>query len=70
MMTETKCEPEHFQGRLIFMSMYSDMAWGENMNSYSRTDIGHFLDVDQKRNGTEPTCTSRMENGIASLRTW
>ena len=25
MMTELKCEPEHFQGRIIFMSMYNDI---------------------------------------------
>ena len=34
-----------------------------------RTDIGRFLGLDQKRNGTELTRTSRMENGIVSLRT-
>ena len=27
MMTEMKCEPEHFQGRIIFMSMYHDIEW-------------------------------------------
>ena len=25
MMTDTKCEPEQFQGRIIFMSMYNDI---------------------------------------------
>ena len=29
MMTETQCEPEHFPGRIIFMSMYNDIVWGE-----------------------------------------
>ena len=29
MMTEIECEPEQFPGRIIFMSMYSDIAWGE-----------------------------------------
>ena len=28
-MTETQCEPEQFQGRIIFMSMYNDIAWGD-----------------------------------------
>ena len=27
MMAESKCEPEQFQGRIIFMSMYNDIAW-------------------------------------------
>ena len=36
----------------------------------ARTDIGHFLSLDQKRNGSELARRSRMENGIASLRTW
>ena len=27
MMTEIKCEPEQFPGRIIFMSMYNDIVW-------------------------------------------
>ena len=27
MMSELKCEPEQFQGRIIFMSMYNDIEW-------------------------------------------
>ena len=27
MMTESKCEPEHFPGRITSMSMYNDVAW-------------------------------------------
>ena len=27
MMTESKCEPEHYQGRIIFTSMYNDIDW-------------------------------------------
>ena len=27
MMAEMKCEPEHFLGRIIFMSMYNDVEW-------------------------------------------
>ena len=83
MMTETQCEPEQFQGRMIFMSMYNDIVWGEKGNeelwianfkivedSAKRFahDIGRFLDLDQKRNGTELVRTNRMENGIESLR--
>ena len=83
MMTETQCEPEQFQGRMIFMSMYNDIVWGEKGNqelcianfkivedSAKRFahDIGRFLDLDQKRNGKELIRTNRMENGIESLR--
>ena len=32
MMTEIKCEPEQFQGRSIFMSMYNDIVWREKGN--------------------------------------
>ena len=32
MMTEVKCEPEHFQGRIIFMSTYNDSDWGKRGN--------------------------------------
>ena len=28
-MTESQCEPEQFKGRIIFMSMYNDIVWGE-----------------------------------------
>ena len=27
MMTETQCEPDQFQGRIIFMSMHNDIVW-------------------------------------------
>ena len=29
MMAELKCEPEQFQGRIIFMSMHNDIIWRE-----------------------------------------
>ena len=29
MMTEIQCEPEQFTGRIIFMSKYNDIVWGE-----------------------------------------
>ena len=28
-MLELQCEPEHFEGRIIFMSMYNDIIWRE-----------------------------------------
>ena len=27
MMAESECEPAHFQGRIIFMSVHSDIDW-------------------------------------------
>ena len=33
----------------------------------SRKDIGRFLGLDQKRSGSELTCTSQMENRTMSL---
>ena len=32
-MTELQCEPEQFRGRIIFMSMYSDIVWRERGNT-------------------------------------
>ena len=32
MMTESKCEPEHFKGKIIFLSMYNDTDWGKRRN--------------------------------------
>ena len=57
MMTKSKCEPEQFKGRIIFMSMYNDIDWNKRGNRKtvlriltdllsmledSRKDIGHF----------------------------
>ena len=82
MMTEIQSEHEQFQGRIIYMSIYNNIVWEQGRNLYcelqncsrlcekdSRTDIGRFMGLDQKRNGTELTLTNRMENGIDSLRT-
>ena len=64
MMAESKCEPEQFQGRIIFMSMYNDIAWGERGNrenciansfktkEYARKfqqGVGHFWGLDARR---------------------
>ena len=74
MMNEILCEPEQFTARIIFVSMYNDSVWGEKGNeelciANSRTDVGRFLCLYQKRSGTELIRTNRMENGIASRRT-
>ena len=36
MMTESKCEPEQFKGRIILMSSYNDIVWGERGNEENR----------------------------------
>ena len=84
MMTESKCEPENFTGKIIFMSMYNDIDWTKRGNKEncianahrelrmledSREDIGHFLGLDRRRNGTELMSPNRMENGLKLLRT-
>ena len=33
MMTEMQCEPEQFPGRIILMSMYNDIVWGDKGNA-------------------------------------
>ena len=39
------------------------------MQENSRTVIGQFLDLDQKRSSTEHVRTHRMESGMMSLNT-
>ena len=69
-MIELQWEPEQFKGRIFFMSLYNDIVWRENeetqkhvkrillqlriMLADSRTGVGHFWDLDQRRNGTGP----------------
>ena len=75
MMIEIRCETEQLQGRIIFMSLYNDIVWGENGNRETvlrilswfqsmlenvRKDIGRFLSLDQRRSGTELTYTNRI----------
>ena len=32
-MKDVQCEPEQFKDRIIFMSMFNDMVWGEQENT-------------------------------------
>ena len=32
-MKSIQCKPEHFNGRIIFRSMFDDIMWGENDNT-------------------------------------
>ena len=84
MMTETQCELEQFTGRIILcqctMTLYGEKkeiktcvlripkTW-QDVQEDSRTDIGRFPGPDQKRIGKGRTRTSRMDNGMMSLRT-
>ena len=43
MMTELKCDPEHFQGRIIFMPVYNDINWGKRGNK--DTCVANSFDV-------------------------
>ena len=49
LMRDLQCEPEHFNDRIIFMSMYNDIAWQEKgnterceYNSQTVTEYGKF----------------------------
>ena len=75
-------EPEQFQGRIIFMSMFNDIIWGSEDNEREcianatlvtlfakkiQQDVGHSSDLDQKRSGILLTSIDHEENGTESL---
>ena len=80
LMKDLQCEPEHFNDRIIFMSMYNDIVWGEKrktqkgvnvihrqlriMLADSLAVVGHSWDPGQKRNGREPTLINQTDPGI------
>ena len=73
LMRDPQCEPEHFNDKIIFMSMYNDVAWQEkgnkercehNSQTNSLAVIGLSWCLDQKRNGTEHTLTNPTDHGI------
>ena len=78
---DQKCTVEigHFNGRIIFMSMYNDIAWEENGNTKnvfrillkfrstlagSLAVVGHSWDLNQKRNGARLVLINQTEIGI------
>ena len=82
---DLNCEPEHFKDRIIFMSMYNDIACGEkekqkDVNTIARecelcsknsiAVIGLPWCPDQKRNGTELTLANATDPGTTLQRTW
>ena len=75
---DLQCEPGHFKDRIIFMSMYNDIAWREKGNkkdvntlhrqlrimlANSFEVVGLSLDLDHKRKGEEPAPTNRTDPG-------
>ena len=84
MMAELECEPEQFQRRIIFMSMFNDITWrtprneensaanSMNFATYAKgfhSDVGHIWDLVVRKSGMELTSTSQVVNGIELLRT-
>ena len=75
-------DPEQFQGRIIFMSMFNDIIWRSTDNEREcianatlvslfakdfQQDVGYSLDLDQKRSGILLTSIDHEENGTESL---
>ena len=80
-MAELKCEPEHFQGWIIFMSMNNDIIWSTPGNEENcvanfldvatyafHSDVGHIWDLGVRKSGMEFMSTSHMVNGTELLR--
>ena len=73
------CKPEHFNDRIIFLSMYNDIAWGDKKETQksvfrillkvrstlagSLAVVGHSWDLNQKRNDTGPILINQKEIG-------
>ena len=76
-------EPEQFQGRIIFMSLFNDIIWGYKDNETEcianstlvsllakkfQQDVGgHSSDLGQRQSGIPLTKKDQEENGIESL---
>ena len=83
MMTELKCAPEDFHGRIIFMSMFNDIVLdAKEMKNYVKiiqnelkstfedflAVIGLSLDLVQKKSGTPHTIANQTDAGIGLRR--
>ena len=75
-------DPDQFQGRIIFMSMFNDIIWGIKDNAKEcfanahlclylqkdfQQDIGHSSDLVRKQSGIPLTKKDHKENGTESL---
>ena len=77
-------EPEQFQVRIIFMSMFNDIIWWSTDNEQecianapfvseiakNQQDVGHSSDLRQKRSGILLATKDHEENGTESLKWW
>ena len=54
-MKDLQCEPEQFKDRIIFMSMYNDIVWGEQGNTekceHSKNPISHMRRMTDRAQG-------------------
>ena len=52
LMKDLQCEPEQFNDRIIFMSMYNDITWGEKgkIPSRSLVFLGTWIRREMVRN--------------------
>ena len=75
--------PVNFSGRIIFMTMFSDISWRSKDNKKDwesnaklvalfakRFGAGHFSVLVQRKSGTLPVKTVHKENGTKLLRRW
>ena len=78
-------DPDQFQGRINFMSMFNVIIWGSEDNErecnanaalvsvfakYFQQDIGHSSDLERKQSGILLTTNDHKENGTESLNWW
>ena len=75
MMTESTCEPEQFKGRIIFMERTGKhriflriLLQLRIMLADSCLDVGHFGDLDQRRNGMVLILINQTEMGTRLLK--
>ena len=79
-----RINPDQFEERIIFMRMFNDIDWTEEILTYAPPDArkvsddanefqrrhGHSLILEMKKNGQEPATTSHKENGTSNPTTW
>ena len=60
-----------FKGRIIFMSMYVDIAWSERgsteKSEKKSVTVANYARTDQRRNGAELIRVNQMEFGTRLL---
>ena len=66
MMGELQCDQADFKGRIIFMSMFTDIVWDAKKNTLEDffAVIGFSLDLVQKRSGTPHAIANQTDVGM------